>query len=257
MWQDNVVERAISSGEEFDGILFENANLTWPDDMSSKEVDYYPELSYNSILSILSRTKESVGDKLLSVNGYKDWAPYGYRGDEFMANSDMIFFDGFLTTDKGAYKESDTVRESLESFINIADMEGKKVAMFNYGNRKDYKKRTDSLSTYLIVARENTYYTYRTSKKDDLMESYAEYYLETGQPKENFSVEADVYKREFEKVKVIINLSNEDYVFNTNEFIKKLSLEGGGTKNNPGYLIWERAELKERLEPMSGIILSE
>jgi len=91
--------------------------------------------------------------------------------------------------------------------------------------------------------------------KPNRVQPLPEYYVDLGEPLEEYTQSDNILSRKFQHGEIIVNLDKEDYPYSTRTTAKTLNLEGGGSFDDMGKIIWKDAKDEAVLKSMTAVIL--
>ncbi len=168
-----------------------------------------PKDQYASLFQCIDRVRERIGeDKIVIYNGYRvpnDTTLQG--GPEFIEHTSGVFVEFFL------HHPLDTKEEAALLFDNLIEAEKAGKMIIPRGNPKSVLPGTRdpfhfSLASFLLFYGPDSYYLYNSgyNKTQGMLEGYPEFNMSTGTPLGSAKRDGWIYTRDFEKIKVTVDL---------------------------------------------------
>ena len=250
LWTNLLIDFLADKMKYYDGVMLDDTSILWLPKFSSIPEDYDEAEFYEALQTNISAIKDAFPDKIVTFNGYST-LNNDFTGVDFLQNADGISFEAFCYKFNGTYLGEEALLEKGIDFFSVSQFK----SFTEVGEINDYQHRMFGISVYLLLS--NDYSTYHYAGiNHPKWQIYPEYQLNLGAPKGNpFEAFGGVI-RYYEGGIVFVNPGTEIIQANLGSFgYQKLTLNGGGSWENQGYLSWEAISGETEILPESGIIL--
>lgn len=158
----------------------------------------------NGVNAILQKMKNKISSKLLTING-------NYSG--YASSVDAQMWEGWMHApwDNSSYFFPKSVMIEQLNYLSDARHANKKVFVLSGNASTDTKIRNFAFAAYLIAKRNDSYayFNYSDPSTATKVDYFPELYdLDLGNALGDYSVQSNVYVRNFEKGKVLLNIEN-------------------------------------------------
>lgn len=245
----------------YDGVMLDDTSLTYPAVLSAQPIHDNPATIYEGYRSILQRIREAFPEKIIVFNGYCHWVgkPGSQQGLEkltgidFIKTVDGISFETVTRNFQGKSYGAQRIIRHLQDFQTAGT--DKAAAFVELGDHDNTDQRIFSLATYLLVQNQNSFYNYSGQDISSHLQPYPEYYLDIGTPEGPLVRNHFFLQRNFSQGQVFVNLGNRGKTIKIPQGTYRVSVQGGGTWEDKGKIVFEIIQGNTLIPPSSALIL--
>ena len=205
----------------------------------------------NAMIEFSKVIKSRLGPNVPLIGNMGWWWPYGTAGFQIVATSafDGVMNESFvhssLSTDSTSYLSIENWKININD-IMVADCVGKILLCQSFGQEQDSQARLFCLGSFLLGAREKSYFNYKYHHSYDVLYHFPEFSLSLGNPKQTFANidqaferSLGLFKRAFDSVTVFVNPFRYKVKLDLGNPRKALRLIGG-VREQGGSLVGKR-----------------
>ena len=242
---------------DYDGLFIDSAtHKLWAGSLDNMPDGYSDEVWKENTYSALDFVKSNLIDKTVVFNGLHE---------ENGAEKSLDVVDGGMW-EVFAFRRGENYvgEETLKGVLDLVNKNKNKVIILvskKKGLTLDVDARMFVLSSYLLVSDDNVVLAMEDLDYNTLnVFYYPEYEVDLGNPLGDYYVEGDIYLRDFEKGKVLVNLDSENsYFYSLDENYEKVVPVGGGVLKKDGttdgFLDYGPVVDGVEISPIGGIVL--
>lgn len=247
-WAQKQKDFQSSDAGKYDGEFLDSAGPQTVDLVSEYPTNYsslpksdpgYNNDYSNAAVNLMAKIRAANPGAMLIPNGYAGWMPSGFRGLEFVPNSDGIMFEGFARKASMKYMDSVRYEQQVSDFCFAAKNNKRPIATdyISSVEESDSKVRIYLFATYLLSATSNSF-IYTIGSSD--VAYYPEDSLNVGSPMTAcFVKENNVFRRNFSSgITVLVNMSGASQTVTFPGAIEKMQTVGNTVWNGTGSIQW-------------------